>query len=167
MKRLLFGMSVFILGMIAGSAVTGVTIGRQIDTLYIENRSLKDKLAVNEKELAQLRKKNREHKRLVTKISTRVYFPEDCDLSEYERSTIELTVEKKVREWLKVISGQEVETINYLLVPTIVDNREIEVEGMKIRLKVNLVVISENVVVYLEVITLGKLHDKAVSSWAK
>jgi hypothetical protein len=41
------------------------------------------------------------------------------------------------------------------------------VEGMKIRLKVNLVVISENVVVYLEVITLGKLHDKAVSSWAK
>lgn len=167
MKRLMFGMSVFILGVIAGSAMTGISIGRQIDSLYIQNRSLKDKLAVSEKELVQLREKILEPKRLVTKISTKVYFSGDCDFSEYEKSIIELTVEKEVREWLGIISGQEIDTINYLLVPTIVDNREIEVEGMRIRLKVNLVVISENVVVYLEVIPLGDLYDKAVSGRVK
>lgn len=131
-KRLLFGLTVFLLGMIVGAALTGVFIGKQIDDLYIKNQSLADSLAVTERELEQLRQASEAmHTRMVTKISTRINFTDECDYSEYERSTIELTVEKKVREWLQVISGQELETINYLLVPRIVDNREIEVEGKK------------------------------------
>jgi len=151
-KRFLFSVTVLGLGMIIGAALTGVFVGKQIDDLYIENRSLADNLAVTEKELEQLRKASEEmHTRVVTKISALVSFTEECDYSDYERSTIELTVEKKVREWLQIISGQELETINYLLVPRIVDNREVEVEGNNIRLKVMLVVLSENVIVYLEV----------------
>ncbi|SFR01985.1 hypothetical protein [Desulfoscipio geothermicus] len=153
MKRLLFGLAVFILGALTGAALTGISIGSQVDALYIENRALQDNLQVAEKELQQLRENSKTtHKRVISKITTRVAFSEECDYSEYERSTIELTVEKKVREWLKIISGQEVETINYQLVPRIVDNREMEVDGNKIQLKVNLVVIAENVVVYLEII---------------
>ncbi len=151
-KRLLFGITVLGLGMIIGAALTGVFVGKQIDDLYIENRSLADNLAVTEKELKQLRQASEEmHTRVVTKISACINFNEECDYSEYERSAIELTVEKKVREWLQIISGQKLDTINYLLVPRIVDNREVEVEGNKIHLKVILVVLSENVIVYLEI----------------
>lgn len=157
-KRLLYGLAVFLLGLITGAALTGVFIGKQIDDLYIKNRSLADNLAVTEKELEQLRQASEAlHTNVVTKISTRISFAEECDYSEYEKSTIELTVEKKVREWLKTISGQELDTINYLLVPRIVDNREMEVEGKKIRLKVLLVVLSEHVIVYLEIIPIQNM----------
>jgi hypothetical protein len=155
MKRLFFCLAVFILGVLTGAALTGVSIGNQVDALYIENRALQDNLQVAERELQQLRENSKtSHKRVISKITTRVAFSEACDYSEYERSTIELTVEKKVREWLKIISGQEVETINYQLVPRIVDNREMEVDGNKIQLKVNLVVIAENAVVFLEIVPL-------------
>ncbi len=154
-NRLIFGAAVLGLGMIIGASLTGVFIGKQVDDLYIKNRYLADNLAVAEKELEQLRQVSEKmHARVITKISTSIRFNEECDYSEYERSTIELAVEKKVREWLQVISGQDVKTINYLLVPRIVDNREIEVEGKEIRLKVLLVVLSEHVIVYLEIIPL-------------
>ncbi|WP_347490925.1 hypothetical protein [Desulfoscipio sp. XC116] len=157
-KCILFRVTVFLLGMITGAALTGIFIGKQIDDLSIKNRSLADGLAVAEKELEQLRQANETiHARVVTKISAHISFAEECDYSEYEQSTIELTVEKKVREWLKIISGQELETINYLLVPRIVDNRELEVEGKKIRLKVLLVVLSEHVIVYLEIIPIQNM----------
>lgn len=157
-NRLIFGAAALGLGMIIGAALTGVFIGKQIDNLYIKNRYLADNLAVAERELEQLRQVSEEmHARVITKISTSIRFDEGCDYSEYERSTIELTVEKKVREWLQVISGQEVKAIDYLLVPRIVDNREIEVEGKKIRLKVLLVVLSEHVIVYLEIIPLQNM----------
>lgn len=153
MKHLIFWLVVYVLGVITGAAITGVSIGDQVDALYIENQALQDNLQVVEKELEQLREsKQTKHKRIISKITTRISFNEKCDYSDYEISTIELTVEKRVREWLKIISGQEVETVNYQLVPRIVDNREIEVEGKKMRLKVNLVVISENVIVYMEII---------------
>lgn len=167
MKRLLFGTAVFILGVILGASVTGVVIGKQIDHLYVQNLSLENQLTSAEKELLQLRNNNNGHKRLVSKINTLVNFPEDSGLTEYEKGSIELIVEKKIREWLKTIMGQEIETINYTLVPTIIDNRELEVDGVSIRLKVNLVVISEHILVQLEVITLKEQHDKVVVGGAQ
>lgn len=153
MKRILFFTAVFSLGIILGSTMSGVLVGKQIDALYIENRSLKEKISVNEKEIKELKANNKaSYIRIITKVSTNVSFDEKCKYTDYEKSTIELTIEKKVREWLKVITGQEVESVNYLLVPGIIDNRELEVEGNKIRIKVTLVVIAENVVVYLEII---------------
>jgi len=141
------------LGALMGAALTGVLIGNQVDALYIENRSLRDNLLVAEKEIKQLQERNQTvHKRVITNISTFVNFAEECDYSEFEKSTIQLAVEKNVREWLDAISGQDVDNVNYLLVPRIVDNREIEIEGKKMRLVVNLVVISERVSIYLEII---------------
>ena len=152
-KRVLFFIAVFSLGIIVGATLSGVLVGKQIDALYIENRSLKEKISVNEKEIRELKENNKaSYIRIITKVSTNVSFNEKCKYTDYEKSTIELNIEKKVREWLKVITGQEVESVNYLLVPGIIDNRELEVEGNKIRIKVTLVVIAENVVVYLEII---------------
>ncbi|WP_027363744.1 coiled-coil domain-containing 149 family protein [Desulfotruncus alcoholivorax] len=153
MKRVFFFAAVFSLGIILGSALSGILVGKQIDALYIENRSLKEKISVSEKEIKELRENNNaKYRRIITKISTKISFADKCKYTDYEKSTIELNVEKKVREWLKVITGQEVENVNYLLVPGIIDNREIEVEGNKIGIKVELVVIAEDVVVYLEII---------------
>ena len=151
MKRLLPKLAIFIVGVIAGASATGVFIGDRVDALYLENRVLKSQLTAAEKDIQQLRQQKRNPAGVVSKISSRVSFSQDCDFTEYEKSTVEMTVEKKLREWLKLVVGQELDTVNYQLVPRIVDNREIGVEEKKVRLKVELVVISENVTVYLEV----------------
>lgn len=151
MRLLLPKLAIFTLGVIAGSAATGVFIGDRVDALHLENRQLKERLVAAERDLRQLEEQKQTSRRVVTKISSRVSFAEDCDFTDYEKSTVEMAVEKNVREWLKLVLGQDLETVNYQLVPRIVDNRELEVEGKKIRLQVELVVISETVLVYLEV----------------
>lgn len=156
MKKVLFFTAVFALGSMLGATLSGVLIGKQIDTLYIENRSLREKISAHEQEIKELKENSySSYRRIITQINTNVSFNEKCAYTDYEKSTIELTVEKKVRQWLDVITGQEVESVNYLLVPGIIDKREIEVEGNKIRLEVTLVVISESVIVYLEVIAIN------------
>jgi len=156
-NRIGFYLAILFLGVVLGASSTSVAIGKQVDSLIIENRSLIEKLSVTEKEIKEIRENNdAKHKRIITKISTQVTFSEKCSLTEYEQSTIELFVEKKVREWLEIINGQEVETVNYSLVPRIIDNREIEVEGDKYLLKVELVVVTENLMVYLEIIPVQK-----------
>jgi hypothetical protein len=151
MKRVIFWAAIFIIGALSGAALTGVLIGNQVDALYIENRSLQDNLLVADKQIQQLQTTQSVKKRVIRNISTYVSFAEKSDYTEFEKSTIELTVEKKVREWLDVISGQNVDEVNYQLVPGIIDNREMEIDSNKIRLVVNLVVISETVSIYLEV----------------
>jgi len=152
MKRLFFWMAIFILGALTGAAFTGVLIGNRIDTLYIENRSLHDNLSVAEKQIKQLQEKHKPvQKRVISNIKTYVNFDEKTNYTEFEKSTIELTVEKNIREWLDVISGQDVDDINYLLIPRIIDEREIEIDNKKMRLVVNMVVISETTSFYVEV----------------
>jgi len=152
MKRLMPKVAIFVLGIIAGASSTSLFLGDTVDALYVENRLLKQQLTTTENDLKQLEEKKQTSRRVVTKISTRVTFAEECDLTDYERSTAELQVEQNVRKWLQLILGQELETVNYQLVPRIIDNREIEVEGKKIGLQVELVVISENLMVYIEVL---------------
>jgi hypothetical protein len=148
-------MAIIMLGALLGAAFTGVLIGKQIDDLYIENRSLRDNLLTADKQIKQLQETHQPvKKKVISSISTYVTFAEESAYTDFEKSTIELTVEKNIREWLGVISGQDVDDANHLLVPGIINNREIEIENKRIRLAVNLVVISETVCVYVEVIPL-------------
>ncbi|MDD4803209.1 MAG: hypothetical protein PHF24_09775 [Syntrophomonas sp.] len=152
MKRVIFWMTIFIIGALIGAALTSVLIGNQVDALYIENTSLQDNLLVADKQIQQLQKATQSlKKRVISNIITYVSFAEESDYTEFEKSTIELSVEKNVREWLGIISGQAVDEVNCQLVPGIIDGREMEIAGQKLRLEVKLVVISETVSIYLEV----------------
>lgn len=156
MKRLLFWTAIFLLGTLAGAAFTSVLIGDQIDALYIENKILQDNLLSADKQIKQLQESNKVKKRVISNISTYVEFAEKNDYSDFEKSTLELKVEKNVRQWLDIISGQDIENVNCLLIPHIIENREFDFENKKIRLKVSLVVISETVSVYVKVIPISK-----------
>ncbi|MDD2620605.1 MAG: hypothetical protein PHC92_08065 [Syntrophomonadaceae bacterium] len=151
MRRLLFWTAIFILGVLTGAALTSVLIGNRIDTLYMENRILQDNLLAADKQIKQLQESHRVKKRVISNITTYVEFAEKNDYTDLEINNIELNVEKHVRELLGIISGQVIDDVNYLLIPNIIENREMEFENRKIRLKVNLVVISETVIVYVKV----------------
>lgn len=152
MKIIIYPAAIFIIGALLGASFGVVLTGNQIDSLYIENLMLQENLLVADQQIQQLQKTSKtSEKRVINSIGTYVSFVENSGFSEFEKSSIELTLEKNVREWLNILSGQNVDEVNYQLIPGIIDNREIEIEGKKIHLTVNLVVISEKVSIYLEV----------------
>lgn len=141
---------IFFLGVLAGASLTNMVIGKQIDNLHISNQALQQQLSVSERELQSLKESLDEKKRqIITGIDVKVEFVGE-ELTSYEESAATLMTEERVEEWLEVIKGQEIDDVDYMLIPKIIDGREIEVDGWKISLKVKLVVISKIIIVYLE-----------------
>ena len=152
MKRLIFPATLVLLGVLLGAAATAVLIGAQLDDLHMENLSLQANLAAMDAQVQQLQQTPK--KRVISRINTKVNFIDTDHWDEFTRSAIELSVDKHLREWLVGLNGQTVTEVNYLLIPQIVDNREIEVDKQKMRLVVKMVVISETVTVYVDVLPL-------------
>lgn len=57
-----------------------------------------------------------------------------------------------MRDWLHPLLGQEVSRLDYLLIPRVVDRRQVDVDGRKYVLKVNLVVVAERTMIYLDAV---------------
>lgn len=154
MKRLVFGVVIFVLGILSGASCTTVLIGSQIDALHIENMSLQDKMRTMEKHIEQLKEKPQ--KRIISRVDTHVQFADKNDFTDFEKSMIALEVEKSIRAWLEPIYGQGVAEVNHRLIPDIIDERQIEVGNRIIALSVEMIVIAETVSVYIEVQSLDK-----------
>ncbi|WP_066635461.1 hypothetical protein [Desulfolucanica intricata] len=148
-KRLI---AFFILGMFVGGVGINIKIGKHIDELIIVNQNLQEQLTNTEQELQQMYA-NLENKqsRVVSGIEIHVIFPE-VDITKFEKSEVNLKIEHEVRSWLQVIQGEEVEKLNYTLIPQIIDERIVEVDNKKYKLKTKLIVILEKVRVYLEAV---------------
>lgn len=153
MKRLIFWAALILLGMLLGAAATAVLVSAQLDDLHMQNLSLQANLAAMDAQVQQLQQTPK--KRVISRINTKVNFVDAAHWDGFTKSTIELSVEKHIREWLVGLYGQAVTEVNYLLIPQIIDNREIEIDKQKMRLVVKMVIISETVTVYVDVFTLS------------
>ncbi|MTI82802.1 MAG: hypothetical protein FH756_02665 [Firmicutes bacterium] len=141
---------ILIIGVLVGASVTNIMIGKQIDNLHISNQALRQQLSVSERELQSLKESLEKNERqIITGIEVEVGFVGE-ELTGYEESSAILTAEESVEDWLKVIKGQEINDVNYMLIPEIIDGRAIQVDGRKFNISVKLVVLTKTVIVYLE-----------------
>ncbi len=141
---------ILIIGVLVGASVTNIMIGKQIDNLHISNQALRQQLSVSERELQSLKESLEKNERqIITGIEVEVGFVGE-ELTGYEESSAILTAEESVEDWLKVIKGQEINDVDYMLIPEIIDGRAIQVDGRKFNLNVKLVVLTKTVIVYLE-----------------
>lgn len=156
------GMSIFILGVLLGSSVTNILIGSQIDYLTLTNKTLRDELADAERNLHILKESSENRKKnTITSVEAFLLMDSQEDLSDYEQLAVEQEVEKKIKEWLNPIIGQDVSEIDTLLIPRILDSREIEVNDNKYRLITHLVVLNKKTSVYVKAARLksqGQIH---------
>ncbi|MEW5954005.1 MAG: hypothetical protein AB1815_09815 [Bacillota bacterium] len=150
--RLIQLLAAILVGILLGGASISVVMGVEIDRLYLANKALEEQLRSTENELAQVKESIAAHKRrVVTGIQPHISFPEEkSQITSYEQGTAQLLLEKRIKEWLEVLQGQEIESMNYEIVPKIVDNREFEVNGNKFVLEVKLVVIKEKVEIFVD-----------------
>ncbi|WP_028308280.1 hypothetical protein [Desulfitibacter alkalitolerans] len=140
--------SLFILGLIIGSSLTVFSIGSQIDQLSIENESLKHKLTTYESEIEELNESLKKRKYVVTSIEPIISFANQ-DLTSYDRESYSLEIAKVIKEYLSSLKGKEIENIDYTIVPQVLENRIINVEGQNFVLDVTTLIFSQKVIVYV------------------
>ncbi|HHW44034.1 hypothetical protein GFC01_00730 [Desulfofundulus thermobenzoicus] len=149
MKRLL---AALLVGMLMGGALVNVLLGEQVDRLTLVNQGLQDKLASTEKELEKVKENLASRQvRTITAIEVHVTLP-GKDIPELDQAKARLVVENRVREWLRPLLGQEVSRLDHLLIPRVVDRRQVDVDGRRYVLKVNLVVVAEKTILYLDAV---------------
>jgi hypothetical protein len=150
-KIFLKTLSLLILGAILGAAATNVYIGRQVDYLSLANKTLQESLADAERQLQNL-KESSENKKNITISGFDIFLILDSreGLTDYDQLSVEHEVDKKVKEWLQPLLGQKVDSFDTLLIPRIIDNRDVEVNGNKYRLKTHLVVVKNKTTVYIK-----------------
>lgn len=142
--------AIFILGLIVGSTATNVLLGHQVDQLFHTNQELEKRLETAESELEVLKKNlaSRE-KKVITSIEPHVSFTKN-GFSKYEKETLKLEIGKIVEEMLMPVKGQELNELDYPIIPQVIDQRLIEVDDKVFRLHVKTVVITEKLLIYLE-----------------
>jgi len=140
-----------ILGLVLGAALTTAGIGSQLDNLTLANKSLRDDLAEAQRSLQKL-KETSENQKKQTISGLEVFLLLDAreDLTDYDKMAVEFEAGKKVKEWLNPVIGQDVSQLDGLLIPRIVDSREIEANGNLYRLRTYLVVVNRRTSVYIK-----------------
>ncbi|MCL6561098.1 MAG: hypothetical protein K6U74_20380 [Firmicutes bacterium] len=139
-----------VLGILLGAGGTNMMIGVQVDYLTLANRNLRDRLADTERELHRLKESTlQEKKNVITAVEAELLLEPREDLTDYDQFRVKAEVNKKVKEWLNPLLGQDTAKLDGLLIPRIIDNREIEADGNKYRLKTHLVVVNRKTTVYV------------------
>lgn len=143
--------ALFLIGALTGGAGVNSLIGGQLDRLSLTNTSLQEQLAATEKELQQIKESLKSRQtQVIGAVEVHVSLAVNRQTSEYDQKKVQLFVENKVRDWLQPILGQEISTMNHLLIPRVIDLRQVELDGIKYTLKVKLVVVSQRTIIYLE-----------------
>jgi flagellar basal body-associated protein FliL len=157
MRRALRIISILILGALLGASAMSVHTSRQIEQLMYSVRVLNEELAAARQETAELRANlTSERRQVVTGIKVEIEFADD--LTAHQEKEAHLAVEKKVKEWLAPLYGQEVATLNPRLVPRIIDGREVEVENLRFVLTTRIVFAGEEFLVLVDAEIKGDRH---------
>ncbi len=141
--------SMLILGLLIGSSTTILLIGSQVDQLNLEKEGLEHRLSACEDENTKLQESLQKRKLVVTSIEPIVTIEND-DLTSYERESYTLEITKIIKELLNPLNGKEIEDIDYTLVPEVLENRIVTVDGKNFRLHVNTIIFSQKVIVVVK-----------------
>jgi hypothetical protein len=138
-----------VLGVLIGASFMAVHTSRQIEQLMYSVRVLNEELATVRQEAEELRTSlSTEKQEVVTGIQVDIHFTDD--LTAHEEREARLAIEKKVKEWLEPLYGEELNNLNPRMVPRIIDGREVQVEIKNFQLVTSIVFVSEEILVCLD-----------------
>ncbi len=131
------------LGILIGAAGLNVIMGSHLDKAELEILKLRAELEDKTEQLESAEKELEVKKQaaVVDEIDIHVDYSD-----EYEK----LEIEAAVKKLLSDIKGQEVRTLDPLLVTNIVDERTIATDNHKYNLKVRGTLVSEKIIMYVD-----------------
>jgi len=139
-------LAIFTLGAIVGASLMNFQIGQKIDQLHQQNDVLVSEVEDKEIMINELDKslKSLEGEKYVVKsISIHIELEKEDEFTQLE-------LEKQVKDMLLSIIGRELEEIDPLSVPTIINKRRVLIENTEYLLEVENSLISEEIVMYIK-----------------
>ncbi len=138
--ELIFILSVFILGIIAGATLITILTGKYIDQLVLKNKELETLVKDQEQQLGQLDQQFK-NKLVVQKIVPFL----DTDINKHRQQEIT----KKIRSLLAGLVGKDISEVDSLLIRDIINEASIIVEDDIYQLHLSYLVISDELKLYL------------------
>ncbi|MEW6573597.1 MAG: hypothetical protein AB1374_08205 [Bacillota bacterium] len=146
----------FTIGILVGAAVLNLLLGQEIERLTYKTRVQQDELAEASRELNELRASlEAKRKRCVRGFDVKIILA--GDLTEIEKRSVRIDIEKEVEKRLNPLMNRELATLNHWLIPGMLNERVVAVEGREFELHVETIVVSET----LSIIVRAKLKEAA------
>ncbi|WP_258359546.1 hypothetical protein [Moorella sulfitireducens (nom. illeg.)] len=158
---------VFILGFLLGASLTNLLLARQQEQLHLARSELEQRLATANEELVQLKENlDRESRQVIVAIEPVIAFSGDRP-PEVEGRAVTQAISREIQNILAPLKGQEVRRLNPALVPAMIDGRTVKANGRQYKLKVTLLLISDEVIIHVQAQGLsGSSSSSAVSLMA-
>ncbi len=146
-------LSLLLMGILLGMVIMYFLQSKRMDDYYWEKEGLKVELYEATERLKRIEE---QHDRLLPSLVEEVCL----EITMEDDSFVEPALRKLIYDLAKELIGHELHALPYPLVYNILDNRILESEGKKYRLKVEAVIIAETVTYYL---TVGKIQEDTVA----
>ncbi|MBO8137469.1 MAG: hypothetical protein H0Z40_04970 [Desulfotomaculum sp.] len=139
-----------VIGIIIGGSGMNMFFSKEFEELTAQNRALEEELRSARDDLEELEKQleQQQKKKIITDIEPVVEVVNKDNLPSYEETSVVLDGEKKINQLLLPLKGQEIKSVDYNLIPRIVNGREFESEGRRYVLKAEVVVITDELRIY-------------------
>ncbi len=158
MKRIIVQIvSAFIIGAIIGASAMNLYISREFEELTVNNHMLQEELESTKSDLEEARNhlKKQQQNKIITDIEANVEIDQDLsDIPSFEAASIQLAGKKRIKELLQPLIEQEIKTINYNLIPPIIDGREFSTDGKRYILNVDMIIITDELQIFATAKTL-------------
>ncbi|HIE12279.1 MAG TPA: hypothetical protein EYP63_02440 [Desulfotomaculum sp.] len=143
MKRMILSLlACFTLGVLAGAAALSMFLGHEIERLTYRTRIQQEELAKANRELNGLRASLKaRRKRCIRGFDVKTVLT--GELTEIEKRSIRIELEKEIEKRLNPLKDCELATLDYWLIPGMLNERSVTVDGREFELHVETVVVSE------------------------
>lgn len=143
-------LSIFVLGLLAGALFTTLYMGKELDRLYIELKTLEHDLNRAKERTSRLEKELEEKEEEKTKLEHLVVKDVNIVMEYKEDEFTRLYLQEHSEEITKNLIGQNIENLEPELIFQILNERIVKIEEGQFMLNVNSLIISEVITFYLE-----------------
>ncbi|PKM83866.1 MAG: hypothetical protein CVU88_00795 [Firmicutes bacterium HGW-Firmicutes-13] len=138
----------FILGLLLGSFLMQTLVGREMNRLYYEQERLKIELYDTVERLKKFEDQSQSRSfNIVKDIKVEFFLRNEITRDAFT----ELELKKEIKEITKGLIGQEINRLNHEMVVSLLDNRIIKLGDKNFLLELKTLIITEQVVFYLEI----------------
>jgi hypothetical protein len=142
-RNLLRYSAFFTLGILVGAIAMTLLLGRDIEHLTYKTRVQQEELTEATQQLRELKAslEAARQKPCIRGIDVRIRLA--GGLTEIEEQGVRIELEREVKERLKPLMERELATLNYWLIPGMINERVAEVEGKQFEMHVDMIIVAE------------------------
>ncbi len=140
-------MASFLVGILIGVTVLSVVVSYRMDNYYKQISYLKNIIQDRDERLEKLEKSINTQNLIVKGIEVSLIFDKDKNNDKID----EIEIEKTIKEKYNALLGKEVKNIDAQMIAEVVDKRILKIEDREYKLKMDKLILTEILNIYIKV----------------